>query len=378
MRRIIFTAWILLAILLLTPPSLWAESTEGPSHDTTITLRGQQFDPLARSGQKASEAQLTAQPGQTRPTIVQFVGPLTRQQATVLKDEFGLSLREYIPKWAFLEELTTVQAEALQKLDFFRWSGPYEPTFKIDPMIGKHVFETRERRAEPGILLTVVTFPRTDLAALAERVRGLGFEVVSITDEPEYRIQRLQVRVHVAGDAESLARLRAVKSIEEVGEVTLNNDTTSWVIQSNANNSRPLWDLGLQGQHQIIGHIDGVIDITSCFFRDDADNTVRPDHRKVVGLRNSSADSFSDHGTFSAGNAAGEDVNNDALSPAPNASNGNAPRARLTHGNLSDLDLNAGGGTSVYSYLSQAAADGASIVALHAPGPARCSVVGSR
>jgi len=95
---------------------------------------------------------------------------------------------------------------------------------------------------------------------------------------------------------------------------------------------------------------------------DATDNTVRPDHRKVVGLRNSSnTANQSDHGTFSAGNAMGEDVNNDATSATPNANNGMAPRARVTHGNLSDLDLNAGGGTSFLNYLNQAKADGAFI-----------------
>lgn len=353
--------WIPLSILLLPMSENRVDASEESTRDTTITLRGQRFEPLETTLTAAPELRAAEDPSAATWRIVQFDGPLDRRQSATLKSEFGLRLNEYVPKFAFLERISSNQVDELRKLDFFRWSGPYEPRFKIDPKVGQHRFLTASRASEPGVLLTVVAFPGADLGELADQVRGLGFEIVSTTDEPEFEILRLQVRVGMAGDAEAVARLSAVKYIEEVGEVTLNNGTTSWVIQSNVNNSRPLWAQQLQGENQIIGHIDGVIDMNNCFFRDAADNTIRPDHRKVVGLRNSSGSGFDDHGTFSAGNAAGEDVNNDALSATPNANNGNAPRARLTHGNLSDLDLNAGGGTSVFNYLSQAKADGAFI-----------------
>ena len=351
--------WITLSAVLLTTPGISAQTAERAQRDTAITLRGERFEPLAYEAARRVPRAPDEELAETAWRIVQFDGPLTREQTAMLKERFGLRLNQYVPKFAFLEELSADQIEELRALDFFRWSGLYEPRFKIDPKLGEHEFVTRSRRAEPGILMTVVAFPGTDLGALADRVRGLGFEVVTTTDEPEHDIQRMQVRAATPAEAEAIARIPAVKYIEEVGEVTLNNGTTSWVVQSNVANSRPIWDRQLQGENQIIGHIDNVIDVGNCFFRDDTDNTVRPDHRKVVGLRNTSGEGFGDHGTFSAGNAAGEDVGNDALSAAPNANNGNAPRARLTHGNLNDLDLNTGGGTSVFSYLSQAEADGA-------------------
>ena len=159
--------------------------------------------------------------------------------------------------------------------------------------------------------------------------------------------------------AAEIAGIAAVKSVEEVGEVTLNNGTTSWVVQSNVNNSRP--HLGRAPRDRTDWSSSTAPSTSATASSATTDNTVRPDHRKVVGLRNTSGSGVNDHGTFSAGNAAGEDVGNDALSAAPNANNGNAPRARLTHGNLSDLDLNAGGGTSVFNYLTEAAEDGAFI-----------------
>lgn len=360
-RMRIHVSWCLWTFaVLLAAADVRPQARPDARQDHMILLRGQRFDPLESAARRAAEKRMTAT-SETSWMIVQFDRQLTRQESALVKRTIGLRLDEYIPRNAFLEKLSGEQVDELRRLEYYRWAGPYESVLKIDPNIGKHKFETPRRRAQPGILLTVVAFPDVDLRVLARRIRGLGFEIVSTTDEPQLRILRLQVRVHRASDATRIAELEEVKYMEEVGEVTLNNGTTSWVLQSNLANSRPLWGRQLRGEGQIIGHIDDVIDMNSCFFQDAVDNTIRPDHRKVVGQRNSSASAFGDHGTFSAGNAAGEDFNNDALSAVPNANNGNAPRARLTSGNLSDLDLNAGGGTSVSNYLSQAVADGAFI-----------------
>ena len=358
MKRKTFFRWACTVFLTVFFATSYAQHTQ----DYRITIKNYRFDPLLEEANLRFKSTNKRDKETTSRRIIQFTGALTRSQTRILKNNVGLKLENYIPKYAFLEKVSPKQLDQIRKLDFYRWDGIYEPAFKLDPNIGKHEFITRKRKAEQGILLTVVAFSDADINALADQVRALGFQVRSITNEPDLKIKRLQARIRVPADAQKIALLPEVQHIEELSEVTLNNGTTSWVIQSNVNNSRPLWDQGLLGQGQIIGHIDGLLDINHCFFRDDIDNTVRPGHRKVVGLRNTSGSTAgSDHGTFSAGNAAGEDVNNDAFSATPHANNGNAPRARITHGNLNDLDLNDGGGTSFFNYLIQAAADGAFI-----------------
>jgi hypothetical protein len=239
---------------------------------------------------------------------------------------------------------------------------PYHPAFKLDPEIGKRTFVSPDRISEPGILLMVMIFEGADLDALTKSIRDLGFEVLSVTDESEQNLRRIKVRVQQPSDAIRIAQLIEVRYVEEVGDITLNNGTTSWVIQTNTLNSRTVWGNGLRGEGQIIGHIDGRLDINHCFFRDAINNTPNPAHRKVVGLRNAAGGSTDqDHGTFSAGCAAGEDLNNDALSAAPNANNGNAPRARLSHGYLYDLDWITGGTVSFFNYLIRAHNDDAHI-----------------
>jgi hypothetical protein len=75
-------------------------------------------------------------------------------------------------------------------------------------------------------------------------------------DEP--RVKRVEVRVEPPL-LSSIAQMTAVRWIEEVGEIQKRNDT-KWVIQSNLTNQTPVWDMGIHGEGQIIGHIDGKID----------------------------------------------------------------------------------------------------------------------
>ncbi len=358
LRTRFFTIIVLLLGGLSVLRSAAAAQQGGSPPDLRIHLKAVSFDPLEAPPKIRPSLRLAEPDEATAHQLIQFTRPLTRQDVELLRERYGLQIEHYVPNLAYLEKVPAETLEQLRELDYFRWAGPYQPAYKIDPEIGKRTFVSEERRAESGILLMVIAFEDAAAEELARSVKELGFEVVTIVDEPEHRIVRLRVRVDRPEDAAAIARLPAVKYIEEVGDLGLNNGTTSWVVQTNVMASRTVWDHGLRGEGQIIGHIDGALDLNHCFFRDSTDNTVRPAHRKVVGLRNSSGGTVEQaHGTFSAGNAAGEDFNNDADSATPNADNGNAPRARLTHGYLPDL----GGSSSFFDYLYQAFEDGASI-----------------
>jgi len=227
----------------------------GPDKDErTILLRGYRFDPL-RQDQEGVNTDLRV-PAELNYCLVQFTGRLNREQHGIVTKEIGLKLNQYVPNNTFLEKLTEEQTAQLRRLPFYRWDGPYRPRYKVDPDIGKHKFTTKERQAESGIILMIVGFPEADVDKVAEEIKGRGYEVIATTNEPELGIKRWQVRVRTARDATALAELPEVRYLEELGEVTLNNGTTSWVIQSNVNGSRPIWDAGRQGQRQIIGHID--------------------------------------------------------------------------------------------------------------------------
>ncbi len=350
-----------LAISFFVIPATGQAATQSASTPSanTIELRGLRFDPLAAPANLKNALSMPKDDA-LRVWVVQFTRPATKAELKLLGADYGLSLQRALPGNAYIERLDGAAIKRVQQLPYFRWAGPYIAEFRLSPQIGKRKFVSERRLAMPDVTLVVVAFPWADLSLLSNAVSNAGFEVLRTIDEQKYGIKRLIVRVGSHDDAKTLSTLDGIEVIEELGDITLNNQTTQWVNQTNLNNSRTIWAQGLQGEQQIIGHIDGVVDMANCFFRDDTDNTIRPSHRKVVGLRNAAAESFNDHGTFSAANAMGEDVNNDAGAAAPNVNNGNAPRARLTHGNLSDLSL-AGGSVSFYNYLSQAHGDGAFI-----------------
>ncbi len=335
-----------------------------------IAIGGYRFDPLEgvhlaredRVGDRdEGEEQEERERTEAADYILQFHRTLTREDRTRLEAGYDLRLSEYIPDRAYLEHLTSDTAARIVHDDLVRAVIPYEPEFKVDPGLGQRRFVTEEREAA-GILLTVVGFDRADARRLSAEIGELGMEVAAVNEEGERGTPRLVVRARELKDALLIARLPDVRTVEEVGDVTLNNGTTNWVLQSNLTNSRPVWDQGIRGEGQIIGHIDGPIDLNHCFYQDLGNNTPGPAHRKVVGARNAAGGTQAQaHGTFSAGNAAGEDVNNDALSATPNANNGNAPRARLSHGYLMDLDFITRGTETFLNYLVAEANDGAFI-----------------
>lgn len=327
-----------------------------------VRVAGLSFDPLTEEPDILESLRTKRYPYGSTLTIIQFKKPLTNEERAQIQGSYGLDLTAYLPDFAYVEKISDAILNRISQDPLFRASLPYHTAFKLDPEIGKRTFVSPSRIAEPGILLMVMLAEGASLDAVINSIRNLGFEIVSSTSEPELNIKRVKVRVQQSADAARIAELDEVRYVEEVGDVTLNNATTSWVIQTNVANSRTVWGYGLRGEDQIIGHIDGALDTSHCFFRDAANNTPRPAHRKVVGLRNAAGGTTDQpHGTHTAGTAAGEDFNADALSAAPNANNGNAPRARLTHGYLYDLNWIAGGTVSFYNYLAQAHADGASI-----------------
>lgn len=125
-----------------------------------------------------------------------------------------------------------------------------------------------------------------------------------------------------------------------------------------------IWAAGLHGEGQIIGIIDnGPPDIDHCFFLDAADNTPRPDHRKVISLRNAVDQDSGDHATFVAGCAAGDQV--DASGAI--AARGGAWAAKLVLGNRKDMTVFVNPSTSatatstMLGELSAAARAGAMI-----------------
>jgi hypothetical protein len=127
-----------------------------------------------------------------------------------------------------------------------------------------------------------------------------------------------------AAVARQLAREEALQWIEPAPQLALRNNALTWVLQTNQPQQMRLWDRGLHGEGQVIGHIDGAISPNNCWFKDPTNAPVGPTHRKLVYLNGSGADT---HGTHTAGTLAGDS----APISGSSAGRGLAFLARLAH-----------------------------------------------
>lgn len=275
------------------------------------------------------------------------VGPQTRRALAAQ----GAQILRYVPNAAFLVRAPHDVAVALRAESSVRWVGAYRPDFKLDPDIGRRAFADPRRPVREGErLLLVCAFPGEDLDGLAAAAGQLGADLLGIQRNP--RTPRLLVRVPTGGEV-ALARLEGVEWIEEPGELTHRNDTTRWVAQSNQNLSTPIWDQGLHGENQVIGHVDGPLPIDSCFFVDSVDNTPGPTHRKVIAYRGALGQHT--HGAHTAATAAGLREDGSLLQA------GLAYEAKITHTRDDLVSGYLDTASNFYDYLQDAHGDGARV-----------------
>jgi uncharacterized repeat protein (TIGR01451 family) len=213
-------------------------------------------------------------------------------------------------------------------------------------------------------LLQAILFADADPSVVTEALRAVNATQIKVIDARKSGgSQRIRFVLPSKDSLPQIARLDQVRWIEEIPEFFDSNGNTAGTIQSGTPGNTPIWNQGIHGEGQIVGVTDGAaLDLDHCWFRDSANNTPSPTHRKVVGFRNASSSSDGSHSTFVSGIVAGDDFNN----PGGAANRGNAWAARITYSNRCDLDLdpvsNCGlGSASLLDYLLAAATDGARI-----------------
>ncbi|MCA9752777.1 MAG: S8 family serine peptidase, partial [Gemmatimonadetes bacterium] len=311
-----------------------------------VLLRNARIDVTAPA--PAAPADLALSPAELRANrhwIVQVSTPAPAQMRGTLAG-YGAEILSYVPNRAYVVRADAGVADALRADPGVRWVGAWRPDYKLEAGIGTRTFTDPERPSAPGeVLLVLCAFPGEDLASLAQRVRAAGAEVLETQTARERLIAR-----GARGIERALARIDGFSWIEEAPELTHRNNTTRWVAQSNVANYTPIWDAGLHGEGQIVGHIDGAIRESSCYF----DDTVPPGptHRKIIAYRGT--ESSSSHGTHTAGTVAG-------LNPGTLNFAGHAYEAKISH-TRDNLITGFGNGTSnLYTYLEFANGDDAHV-----------------
>ncbi len=230
--------------------------------------------------------------------VLQLDGPLTPERLDAL-NQAGVELGQYLPVNAYIVRFEPGFRPAVQigGLDFVRWVGPFEKSWKIDPEIGRQFFQTQERidLANQGISkLAVALFEGEDLNAAADRLAAMPG--VTVLDKAMSGNVGLIEITMPQGNHVALADLSAVQWVEEAGEATYRNDSNGWILQSNISNVRSIWDRGIRGEGQIGGHIDGAVRQTHCSFTEAG---------KIVAYFGSTGSDS--HGTHTAGTFLGDE-----------------------------------------------------------------------
>lgn len=306
-------------------------------------------DPLAQPLPALEGSRAAAQPAAAR--ILQFDRPVDARILQAVKGH--AEVLEYLPGDALVVRGLPTKMDAAENLPEVRWAGDLSPALRVHPDVKSAIAGAIP--AEATIEVEARLLPGADTFAFEQAVALSGGQILRrrLTTSAERYLLRLS-----PSQMADIASHPAVHWLEPAPVLTRRNTTTQAVIQSDTTVFRPAWDHGLTGQGQIIGHIDGQIDMASCYFHDPNVAVPGPTHRKVVAYYESL--DRETHGTHTAGTAAGWNVDGSL------ASAGIAYQAKLVHGldtgvgNFQDQPL-FGGEITLEAAFLRAQADGAFI-----------------
>lgn len=296
--------------------------------------------------------------------VVQLDGPMTPARRAALVAA-GLHPGTYLPTNAWVARVDRVDAEAVDALGFIRWQGSWDRSWKVDPEIGgARPYATPERQdlASTGRVATVVTlFDGEDAGAARKAIEAIEDAVVH-WDSAVGGGVLLGVTMD-RGSVPAVADMASVRYIEDAPEVTPRSTTNRWIVQSNQAGVTPLYDAGLRGEGQIVGVLDGTVDVNHCSFADPV-NPIGPLHRKIEAYNGSLG--ASSHGTHVAGIAAGDSGTDNDLrgiaymgrltwGPTPSFSEGPVVAAlSLHHAQGARIHTNSWGDDRTTAYNSMA------------------------
>ncbi len=317
-------------------------STIGEVNATSLYLRSGVVDAsIPRGGLE----QLAGQGGRF---VIQLDGPMTPARRAAL-GEAGVVLGDYLPINSYIATFSGADAVGLAGLGFVRWHAPFDPAWKLAPDLGKRKVTTNDRLFFEGLGISALVVDLFEDADVTEAVQAI-LAINDQTDVVSVGSVGTQPQLHVLAPTEmvkQLATIDGVQFVEDAPEVTFRNATTTWIIQSNVSGQTPLWDAGLHGEGQILGHIDGKININHCSFVDPEGDPPGPNHRKIAAYNTTLGSNF--HGTHTAGTAAGDNgVNGDTR--------GMAYMARIAFDTIPSFNE-----TSFYNTLTQHEGQGARV-----------------
>ncbi|MFO7651710.1 MAG: S8 family serine peptidase [bacterium] len=262
---------------------------------TIDLVQGYSFDPLASGPNLPEDLTVAQYDGAYGYYIVQFPGPVRPEWKAAVGAE-GADLLWYLPNYSFIARVRNDRAAAIAALPEVRWLGAYQPAYKLLTGLLDHT----------GPQDLIVVFHKAENAyELLNTLGALGARAMV----PEFNEWNNSVRLTVdASRITDIVRLPGVFWVEPFYPVTPDNKDAQWVDMhgySPSDTSRTVWNKGVDGSSVYVSLTDQRLWHGHDLFRDPANSTPGPLHRKVYHYFGTiGAES---HGTHTSGTLCGDD-----------------------------------------------------------------------
>ena len=236
--------------------------------------------------------------------IVQFSGPLKDEWAKELQS-IGLTLSHYIPKYAYLTEMSLDIKGKVEELAYVRWVGVYEPVYKISPILLGH-----RKRVDPKELTSLSVKEKATKRVPEGNISILVYEPEHLKEVKD-DIEKLDAAIIGSGKSilivsmdtsliEEVAKMHKVMWIEPYERPVLHNNVATGII-----GVQDVWNNhNLDGEDQTIAVCDSGLDtgVNDASMHDDFEG-------KIIQIYDRAGDGADDvrsgHGTHVAGSALG-------------------------------------------------------------------------
>jgi subtilisin family serine protease len=251
----------------------------------------------------------------------------------------GAQIVSYIPNNAYLVRISAGGASSLAANPLAQSVIPYEPYYKVQPPL----IAFDQKPLPPGAVLNLGLFADNP-AATIKQIEKLGGTILSQESEPF----GLEVRVQPPSDWTALAQLSGVQIVEENHTRKLANDLSRVTTGVATNTVTGTNYLGLNGLNVVVAVDDSGVDATHPDFSATGTAASGPSGAtRVIGDAPGSLVDTDGHGTFLAGEIAGNGSESLTVTNIPQGSvsnadfRGKAPMATLySVGGINGADTN--------------------------------------
>jgi hypothetical protein len=226
-------------------PEAARQATQSSSLDlapleTTIQLRGFNFDPLIEDPGRAYQAtggyrESAADEGDYY--LVQFVAPARDEWLDELRVAGGQVL-QYVPNQAFFVYASSGAIAAISRHPRVRWVGAFHPVYKLAPELRERIYGDQPQRSdrsgntEEPIAYDVAVFKQADLDSLSGRLAALAANIRNRIVLPNNYFNVLQVEVDLA-QLKQISQLQGVVAIDPYYQPKREDERAAQVISGN-------------------------------------------------------------------------------------------------------------------------------------------------